>query len=470
MKKILFAAAVLLSALWGCSKDDSGNEGRINYTRIDLTDPIPAEGADYYIPVSSSSTFWFRSTIGGERGDIQTGPDALTTHDGQSCILFKVPANTSYDERSVSMAVSPDQSSWYQVFSGKQSGASASSDIAGITDASATAAAKKVYAKLKELYGHATLTGLMEGDTYQSNANGEALYTKTGAHPAIEGYDLIFLQYDPTPSSWSWTINYSNIEPAKEQWNAGGLVHYMWHWNVPRTKEDWEKAKNYRSNGYDFGGYAFYSESTDFSIAQALTEGTWQNDFIMEDLGKAAAILKLLQDAGIAVIWRPLHEAAGNYNLYGKKNNAWFWWGTGGPDLCKQLWKLMRTTFEKEYGLHNLIWVWTLDVTQGCEDEYSDWYPGDDWVDIIGVDIYEDNTGAKTNQYKAALQLGGGRKMVTISECGNIPDPDKGAAAGQFWSWFTVWEGDFACNTTAYWKQLTSSSYTLTREELAPLW
>ena len=166
------------------------------------------------------------------------------------------------------------------------------------------------------------------------------------------------------------------------------------------------------------------------------------------------------------MLWRPLHEAAGNYTLYGS-NGAWFWWGRGGAEPCKALWKLLRDKLEGEYGLDNLIWVWTLDATVGAEADYAKWYPGNDLVDIVGVDIYAEDTEAKARQYQAAVALSGGRKLVTVSECGNIPDPEKCIVAGQTWSWFLTWDLEsYKLNTESYWKTLMASPMVLTREQM----
>ena len=337
-----------------------------------------------------------------------------------------------------------------------------------LSNKNASKEAKNVYRFLLEQSGKKMLSGVQSEGTANNNEHIDLIYSKTGKHPALAGYDFIFLQYSPTPAGWSWVVNYSDMSAPIEHWNAGGLVNYMWHWNVPNSKSDWEKGVN----EYNFDGYNFYSDKTSFNIAEALKEGTWQNEFIMKDMEKVAGYLKQLQDAGVPVIWRPLHEAAGNYNLYGKKNNAWFWWGRGGAEPCKQLYRLMRETFEKKYGLDNLIWVWTLDATQGAEDEWADWYPGDDYVDVIGVDIYEDNTNAKDRQYQACVNLAKGRKLVTVSECGNIPDPSKCFASGNKWSWFLVWSSgtkDYRYNTDSYWKQVMGYENVLTRESMPSL-
>ena len=337
--------------------------------------------------------------------------------------------------------------------------------------------AQNVYRFLLEQSGKKTLSGVQSSHSHKNDFV-DAVYNHTGKHPALAGYDFLFLQFSPTPDNWSWVQNYNDISAPKEQWAANGLVNYMWHWNVPNTKADWDNGLN----NYNFDGYAFYCDKTSFDIREALKEGTWQHDFIMKDIEEVAGYLQLLENENIPVIWRPLHEAAGNYNLYGP-NGAWFWWGRHGAEPCKQLWRLLYDQLVNVHGLDNLIWVWTVDVTKGAEDQYLDWYPGDEYVDILGVDIYETNTEAKTRQYQAMVDMTKGKKLVTVSECGNIPDPAKCMAAGNKWSWFMVWcnsdsngnivltpsDGNFNLNTGDYWKQVMSSPYVLTRESMPNL-
>ena len=346
---------------------------------------------------------------------------------------------------------------------------------ANLCNPSASQQAKNVYEFLLQQSGKKTLSGAMSGSS-NSNDFADLIYSNVGKYPALTGYDFIFLQYSPTPESWSWKVNYNDISAAREQWNNNGLVSYMWHWNVPTSESAW---KNGTEKG-DYTGYAFYSDKTAFDIKEALKEGTWQNQFLMKDIEEVASYLKNLRDAGIPVIWRPLHEAAGNYNLY-SDNGAWFWWGKGGAEPCKQLWRLLYDQFTNVHGLNNLIWVWTVDATAGCEDQYDDWYPGDDVVDIVGVDIYENNTDAKTRQFQALVDVTKGNKLVSVSECGNIPDPDKCFAQGNAWSWFMVWctydennnlalsNKDWNLNTKTWWSTVMGSKYVINREDMPNL-
>ena len=471
MKKILSIMAVLtVLCCWSCRKDDPEP----------VPDPAPAD------LTLSAASFSF-GQAGGEatltvtapvRPSVSGDPAWVTVTDGtfdNYSITYTLSAapNTAYTDReavltvragSLSRTVTVTQEAAQKPADPEPSG----QDIdASLTNPKASAAAKKVYEFLVSQYGKKVLSGVQSGGTANNNENVDAIAGLTGKHPAVAGYDYIFLQYSPTPAGWSWVVDYGDISAAKEQWAKNGLVSFMWHWNVPTSKEAWDNGVN---KG-DFDGYNFYCDKTKFDIKRALTDGTWEHEFLLKDIEKVAGYLKLLQEEGIPVLWRPLHEAAGNYTLYGS-NGAWFWWGRGGAEACRQLWKLLRDRLEGEYGLDNLIWVWTLDATQGAESQYADWYPGNDLVDIVGVDIYAEDTAAKTRQYKAAAALSGGRKLTTISECGNIPDPEKCLAAGEAWNWFLAWSlsrDDFKLNTDTYWKKLMSSSSVLTRESMPNL-
>ena len=344
-----------------------------------------------------------------------------------------------------------------------------------LVNPNATRQAKNLYDFLLEMRGEKILSGI-QSSASSKNDMVNLVHEKTGKYPALAGYDFIFLHYSPTPDSWSWQQNYNDISDIKEHWDNHGLVAYTWHWNVPDSKAAWDRGL---SEG-KFDDYAFYTSSTSFDINEALNPGTWQNDFIMKDIEEVAGYLKLMQDEGIPVLWRPLHEAAGNYDLYGS-NGAWFWWGKGGAEPCKKLWKLLYDQLVNVHGLNNLIWVWTVDVTKGAEDQYLDWYPGNEFVDIVGVDIYEDNTGAKHRQHKALIDITKGTKLITISECGNIPDPAETWKCEHQWSWFMVWSSTdsdgnpslysdgWSLNTEAYWNKVMSNPYVLNRSQIPSL-
>lgn len=200
--------------------------------------------------------------------------------------------------------------------------------------------------------------------------------------------------------------------------------------------------------------YAFYKADTEFDAANATVEGTWENKVFTEDLKNAAAYLKLLRDADIPVLWRPFHEAAG----------GWFWWGKDAASF-KSLWIAMFNYFKTE-GLDNLIWVWT---TEGND---SDWYPGDQYVDIVGRDVYNKETADCVSEY-TSIAGNYGNKIVSLSECGTVGLISEQWASGARWSWFMPWydgtneDGSPAVHADeAWWKDAMSQEFVVSREEL----
>ncbi len=200
--------------------------------------------------------------------------------------------------------------------------------------------------------------------------------------------------------------------------------------------------------------YAFYKADTEFDAANATVEGTWENKVFTEDLKNAAAYLKLLRDADIPVLWRPFHEAAG----------GWFWWGKDAVSF-KSLWIAMFNYFKTE-GLDNLIWVWT---TEGND---ADWYPGDQYVDIVGRDIYNKETADCVSEY-TSIAGNYGNKIVSLSECGTVGLISEQWASGARWSWFMPWydgtneDGSPVVHADeAWWKDAMSQEFVVSRDEL----
>ncbi len=209
--------------------------------------------------------------------------------------------------------------------------------------------------------------------------------------------------------------------------------------------------------------YTARPDETTFMPSNCLVEGTWENKVWSEDLAKVAGYLKTMQEMGIAVIWRPFHEAKGNYDVYQAGTGAWFWWGKEGPEVCKQLWVTMYD-YMKAQGVNNLIWVWT-DIPTAIDPR---WYPGDAYVDIVGVDIYGEHDAASINSIHKQLQYTYPNKMVTLSECGDVADAGAQMEAGATWSWFMPWyEGEgTAYAPIEWWQNVINSPHVITRDML----
>jgi mannan endo-1,4-beta-mannosidase len=107
------------------------------------------------------------------------------------------------------------------------------------------------------------------------------------------------------------------------------------------------------------------------------------------------------------VIFRPFHENGG----------GWFWWGSGFRLSSAQvvaLWCFTHDYMEHSRGLHNLVWLFE----SGQPDvPVTSNYPGDDWVDVVGQDVYLDHPAgpAVIQAYLTLVQTG---KIVCLSEFG----------------------------------------------------
>jgi len=207
---------------------------------------------------------------------------------------------------------------------------------------------------------------------------------------------------------------------------TGGVTTMMWHWNAPTDLIDTPGHEWWRG---------FYTHATTFDLPAALANPAGADyALLLNDIDTIAAELQKFEDAGVPVIWRPLHEAQG----------GWFWWGAHGPETFKGLWTLMYDRLTDHHGLHNLIWEFTSSAAEG---DHLLWYPGDDMVDIIGVDIYTDPSSNMSGQWNDVLDEYNGEKIIALSETGTLPDPDEMDQWGIDWSYIAPWTWTHIMNT-----------------------
>ena len=334
------------------------------------------------------------------------------------------------------------------------------SDVSDITlaDAAASDNTKRLYKYLKLNYGSKILSSIMANVNW-NHTEADKINTLTGKYPAINCYDFIQI-YVPDNNGW---INYNNITPVTEWATAGGIVSLMWHFNVPKTETT--------TIGADGSGVTCTPSETTFKASNALVSGKWENTWFYGQMDKVVAILQKLQDAGVTAIWRPFHEGAGN--LYAKTytGSAWFWWGEDGPDTYKALWKAMFTYFQ-EKGIHNLIWEWTAQNYNGDSNNYDNdnaFYPGDNYVDLVGRDLYGYTAAQNKTEFTQLTSLYS-NKMVALSECGvsntssfaNISDVWNGGAK---WLYFMPWYGG-NMPSDDWWKNAMNQSYVVSRSDV----
>lgn len=268
---------------------------------------------------------------------------------------------------------------------------------------------------LVESYGKVIISGQYADQGVYSNEF-TAIKEATGKMPAMLGLDLM----DYTPSRVAFGTKGKAVTYAKEFDAMGGIISLCWHWNAPEpylynnSKQKWWSG--------------FYTEATNIDLAKIMNGKDQEGyDLLLRDIDAIAEELKALQDADVPLLWRPLHEASG----------GWFWWGAAGQEAYKALWVLLYERLTYEHGLNNLIWVWN--------GQDKAWYPGDDYVDIIGEDIYpgEKVYTSQSSKFMEAVNYSETPKIVALTENGCLIDPDLAFLDDARWAWFGIWNGEF---------------------------
>lgn len=333
-----------------------------------------------------------------------------------------------------------------------------------LSNPDASDSTKRLYNYLCDQYGNHILAGQQEycgehnynlyndPDNFIKDNEEEFEYIeeKTGKQPAIRGIDFLF--YNST-STWTDHAPERAIQWVNEY---KGIATVTWHWNVPLEEGSSDTAFYVESSGN--------TPFTTFSISDALEEGTWEHDVILADIDVLAQQLGKLRDADVPVLWRPLHEAEG----------GWFWWGAEGAEPYKKLYRLLYEKLTNEYGLDNLIWVWT-----GYTYETSaDWYPGDDVVDMVGYDKYNavdgvPNLSSISSTFYSLVQSTGGKKMVTMAENDSIPSLENLLNDKASWLYFCPWYKNYLeseqINPVDNLYEIYNSDYCITLDELPDL-
>ena len=295
-----------------------------------------------------------------------------------------------------------------------------------LSNENAIPAARKVYAYLQETWGSACLTGQMES-TWMGSPDYEMNFIEkhTGKLPAIRGLDFIHNDFKGV------------VRRSIQWWEQGGIPHICWH------------------TGSDFA--SGYNESKDHNLDwdKALTPGTAEYAKLLKAMDRAVPYLQQLEDAGVPVLWRPFHELDG----------GWFWWSKGGSESFVKLWQLMYSRYTDYWGLDNLIWLLGYSGNGG---NMAAWYPGDDYVDLIGADSY--TAGANGRLYAEVAAIAPEGMPIVFHECGSIPTQAQMTEDSAPWLMFMVWHTDFLTdgeyNSPKTLQSIYQSDYFITLDEL----
>ena len=232
-------------------------------------------------------------------------------------------------------------------------------------DPDATPETKALYANLKKISGNGLLFGhqddLAYGVGWKEEEGRSDVKSVAGSYPAVYGWDIAHIGAETNIDG----VNFENMARwIQEGYSRGGVVTISWHMENPVTNT--------------------HSWDTTRAVSHIIPGGSLHEEYKAE-LDTVAAFFRKFAD--VPVVFRPFHEHTG----------SWFWWGKGNTTAEEYvaLWQFTVKYLRDEKKLHNLLYAYSPDKFSSLE-EYLEFYPGDDFVDILGVDDYHGLTNTET--------------------------------------------------------------------------
>jgi mannan endo-1,4-beta-mannosidase len=239
-----------------------------------------------------------------------------------------------------------------------------------LIDAKATEETKALFANLATLSEKHTLFGHQHATEYGHGWSGKENHSDVkavvGSHPAVIGVDLSgFSGRDRAEVEWNKEALRKNVV---DTYNRGGVTTVSWHFNNPVSK----------------GGFYWVDSLSLPAVKYIIPGGEAHEKYkaILKDIGGWANNLRGADGKAVPVIFRPYHEFDGD----------WFWWGKAHctTDEFVSLWRFTVSYLRDSLEVHNFIYAFSPDNKFSSEAEFLERYPGDEWVDMVGMDNYGD--------------------------------------------------------------------------------
>lgn len=224
------------------------------------------------------------------------------------------------------------------------------------------------------LFGHQD--DPLYGVTWEGDSGRSDVQSVTGDYPAVMGFDIGKIEHDSEKNIDNVSFAILREEMIRH-YKRGGMITASWHADNPLTGSgSWDVSRN--------------------DVVRSILPGGEKHDLFIDWLDRAAAFFNSLNTAEgrkVPVLFRPWHEHTG----------SWFWWG---KDLCSTeeytaLWEMTRSHFDSA-GVDNLLYAYSPDL-QGPGEIYMERYPGDDYVDLLGLDGYHRNNEEGVDVYLSSL-------------------------------------------------------------------
>ena len=209
-------------------------------------------------------------------------------------------------------------------------------------------------------------------NSFYQNSGSSDIKKTTGNDPSILGSDFMFITDKDNPNN-NWYVQQENkiIQDTKDAYAKGMINTFCWHLREPYNEKSFYSAD-------------MTSEQRTDAFKSLLPGGKF-NDWYKKKLDKVASVVSNLKDTNgkqIPIIFRPFHEFDGN----------WFWWGA---NYCTAEEYISVYRFTVNYlrdtkNVHNILFAFSPDNSYTTPSSYLSRYPGDDYVDVLGMDNYGD--------------------------------------------------------------------------------
>lgn len=241
-----------------------------------------------------------------------------------------------------------------------------------LCDVLATKETKLLYENLRSLskehilFGHQHATEYGHGWNGNDSNNRSDVRYVTGSHPAVIGVDFlsVFGKDDAGVEQRKESLR-KNISAT---YNRGGVTTVAWHFSNPAS-----------------GGEFYWKDSVSAPAVRLIIPGGSHHEKykrILKDMAAFAKSVKGNDGKLVPMIFRPYHEFDGD----------WFWWGAAHctADEFKTLWRFTVSYLRDSMKVHNFIYAFSPDNRFDSEEKYLERYPGDAYVDMVGIDNYGD--------------------------------------------------------------------------------
>lgn len=261
---------------------------------------------------------------------------------------------------------------------------------------------------------------------YNDNSGDSDIKKTTGYDPGLLGSDFLFItddNNDGTAQNWFYQQEQRIKSDVVKAYNKGMVNVFTWH-----LREPYNGAEFYTANMTDF------QKNNAF---KSILPGGENHDYYKLKLQKVADVAKSMVGVDgnlVPFIFRPFHEFDG----------SWFWWGVAycTPQEYKTLWQFTVEYLRDNLNVNNILFAFSPDNGFNSEAEYLERYPGDNYVDVLGMDNYGDfknqgitgvNNANKKLQIVSKLSIDR-IKISALSETGYFVTPGENSPINGFFA------------------------------------